>query len=105
MCLGNAYENAHAEAFNATLKRQEINVNVYENPIESKLSIMEFRAKHSVIRPHSSNGGLTPVMMGFKQGIYSDSFLPSYPQFESYPQRKKKEAKKKESTAIYMYSY
>ena len=60
MCVGNAYENAHAESFNATLKRQEINLNCYSSKEESANGIFAFVYKYKSIRPHTSLGGLTP---------------------------------------------
>lgn len=61
MCVGNAYENAHAESFNSTIKRQEINISDYDNKEESASSIFNFIEKYNTIRPHSSIGDLTPV--------------------------------------------
>ncbi len=61
MCVGNVYENAHAEAFNGTVKRQEINISDYDNKNESAVSIFNFVDKYNTIRPHSSLGGLSPV--------------------------------------------
>jgi putative transposase len=61
MCVGNAYENAHAESFNKTLKRQEINISEYDSKEESAESIFEFIELYNSYRPHSSLGGMTPV--------------------------------------------
>lgn len=61
MCVGNAYENAHAESFNSTVKRQEINISDYESKEESAWSIFNFIDKYNSIRPHSSIMNLTPV--------------------------------------------
>ena len=61
MCVGNAYENAHAESLNGTIKRQEINISDYDNKNESALSIFSFISKYNSIRPHSSLEGLTPI--------------------------------------------
>jgi transposase InsO family protein len=61
MCVGNAYENAHAESLNKTLKRQEINVSQYESKEESALSIFRFLHLYNSYRPHSALGGLTPI--------------------------------------------
>lgn len=61
MCVGNAYENAHAESFNKTLKRQEINISSYDSKEESAKSIFRFIDLYNSYRPHSSNGGMTPV--------------------------------------------
>lgn len=61
MCIGDAYENAHSESFNATLKRQEINLNEYRTKEESARSIFAFVEKYTSIRPHSSIGMLTPL--------------------------------------------
>ncbi len=60
MCVGNAYENAHAESFNGTIKRQEINISDYDNKDESAESIFNFIDKYNSIRPHSSLQNLTP---------------------------------------------
>lgn len=88
MCKGNAYQNAFAESFNSSLKRQEINVNEYENLQEAKESILNFRKKYIAIRPHSSLGGLTPKKFAEE----------NFPEFSTYPhnsQRKKKRSKKR----------
>jgi transposase InsO family protein len=61
MCVGNAYENAHAESFNKTIKRQEINISDYDSKEESAESIFRFIDLYNSFRPHSSLGGLTPV--------------------------------------------
>lgn len=61
MCTGNAYENAHSESFNATLKRQEINLNSYPSKKASARGIFDFVHKYRTMRPHSSLGGLTPL--------------------------------------------
>jgi putative transposase len=60
MCVGSAYENAHAESFNSTIKRQEINASDYESKEESAQSIFDFIEKYNSIRPHSSIKDLTP---------------------------------------------
>ena len=66
MCVGNAYENAHAESLNKTLKRQEINISDYESKEESWESIFKFiEIYNSMI--HSSLGGMTPIE--FKKSI------------------------------------
>lgn len=61
MCVGNAYENAHSESWNKTVKRQEINVSDYESKEESALSIFSFVKKYNIYRPHSALGNKTPV--------------------------------------------
>jgi len=61
MCVGNAYENAHAESLNKTVKRQEINISDYDNKEESAVSIFRYIDVYNNYRPHSSIGNLTPV--------------------------------------------
>ena len=61
MCVGNAYENAHAESFNGTIKRQEINISEYDDKYESAKSIFNYIDKYNTIRPHSSLQGLSPI--------------------------------------------
>lgn len=61
MCVGNAYENAHAESFNKTVKTQEINISDYDNKEESAVSIFRYIEVYNNYRPHSSIGNMTPV--------------------------------------------
>ncbi len=61
MCVGNAYENAHAESLNKTVKRQEINISDYDNKEESAISIFRYFEVYNNYRPHSSIGNMTPV--------------------------------------------
>jgi transposase InsO family protein len=61
MCVGNAYENAHAESFNKTIKRQEINISDYESKQESAESIFKFIDIYNDYRVHSALGNMTPV--------------------------------------------
>jgi putative transposase len=69
MCVGNAYENAHAESFIKTMKRQEINISDYETKEESAKSIFRFIDMYNSFRPHSSLGGLTPVEFRMAQNM------------------------------------
>lgn len=61
MCLGDAYENAHSESFNRTLKRQEINIQDYQSKEQATESILKFIKLYTVLRPHSPLGMLTPA--------------------------------------------
>jgi putative transposase len=72
MCVGNAYENAHAESFNKTIKRQEINISEYDSKEESAKSIFRFINIYNSYRPHSSLGGMTPVEFRMAQKRITD---------------------------------
>jgi putative transposase len=61
MCVGDVYGNAHAESFNKTLKRQEINISEYDSKEESAESIFRYVDLYNSYRPHSSIGGMTPI--------------------------------------------
>ena len=61
MCKGNAYENAHSESFNKTIKRQEINIHQYQSKEESAESIFRFIEIYNTYRPHSALGGMSPL--------------------------------------------
>jgi transposase InsO family protein len=61
MCVGNVYENAHAESLNKTIKAGEINLSEYESKAESISGIFSFIEKYNSIRPHSSLGGMSPL--------------------------------------------
>ena len=67
MCVGNAYENAHAESFNKTVKRQEINIADYDSKEESAISIFKYIEVYNNYRPHSSIGNMTPV--GYRMAL------------------------------------
>ena len=66
MTVGNVYENAHAESLNGTYKRQEINVNEYENKQSAAASLFRFRNIYNTQRPHSSLGNLSPQAFRIK---------------------------------------
>jgi putative transposase len=61
MCVGNVYENAHAEALNGTIKREEINISDYSTMEESARSIYEYVKKYNQMRPHYALGDLSPI--------------------------------------------
>ena len=61
MCVDNVYENAHAESFNSTIKRQVINISDFDCKEESAESIFQFIILYNSYRPHSSLGGMTPI--------------------------------------------
>ena len=61
MCVGDVYANAHAESFNKTIKRQEINISDYDNKEESAISIFKYIDLYNNYRPHSSIENMTPV--------------------------------------------
>jgi putative transposase len=72
MCVGNVYENAHAESFNKTLKRQEINISSYDSKDESARSIFRFIDLYNSYRPHSSIGGMTPIEFRMTQKRFTE---------------------------------
>lgn len=61
MCVGNVYENAHAESLNKTIKAGEINLSDYDSKEESGDSIFGFINKYNTIRPHSALNGMSPA--------------------------------------------
>jgi len=61
MCVGNVYENAHAESLNKTIKAGEINLSEYESKEESAKCIFSFIEKYNTIRPHSALGGMSSL--------------------------------------------
>ena len=61
MTVGNAYENAHAESLNKTIKYKEININEYDSIEEAKIRIGIYIHNYNTIKPHSSLNYMTPV--------------------------------------------
>ncbi len=61
MCVGNVYENAHAESLNGTIKREEINISEYTSLQEAAYSIFNYADKYNNIRPHSGINDHTPM--------------------------------------------
>jgi len=62
MTLGNAYENAHAESLNKTVKRQEINISEYPDKAAAAQSIFCYRELYNNVRPHSALGMIAPAV-------------------------------------------
>ena len=60
MCRGNAYENAHAESLNKTIKYKEINLSDYQSFEEAQKSIFRFIHLYNTLKPHSALGWMTP---------------------------------------------
>jgi putative transposase len=61
MCVGNAYENAHAESLNKTVKYGEINISDYDTVQEAASGIFLFAERYNSVRPHSAHEGLSPL--------------------------------------------
>ena len=58
---GYPYDNAAMESFNASLKKEEVNLKSYNDYNEAKLAIFEYiESWYNLRRIHSSNGYLTP---------------------------------------------
>ena len=61
MCVGNVYENAHAESLNKTIKAGEINMSDYDSKEESGFSIFGYVNKYNTLKPHSAHNGMSPA--------------------------------------------
>jgi putative transposase len=61
MCVGNVYENAHAESLNKTIKAGEINMSDYDSKEESGASIFGYVNKYNTLKPHSAHNGMSPA--------------------------------------------
>ena len=61
MCVGNVYENAHAESLNKTIKAGEINISEYDSLEESGISIFSYINKYNTLKPHSAHNGMSPA--------------------------------------------
>ena len=61
MCIGNSYENAHAESLFKTIKYQELNISEYKNETDMVNKLFLYIEKYNTRRPHSSLGGMSPL--------------------------------------------
>lgn len=73
MCVGNVYENAHAESLNGTIKREEINISDYTDVEEAAASIFSYIEKYNTIRPHSALRDLSPLEFILEKKIKKSS--------------------------------
>lgn len=64
---GSPWQNAYGESFNATLRRECLNRELFHSVIEARVKTERWRQRYNGRRPHSSLGYLTPVE--FRDGV------------------------------------
>ena len=57
---GAPWQNAYTESFNARLRDEFLNVELFSSKLEAKVLSAEHRENYNHHRPHSSLGGMTP---------------------------------------------
>ncbi len=64
---GSPWQNAYGESFNATLRRECLNRELFYGVLEARIKTDRWRRRYNVKRPHSALGYLTPVQ--FREGV------------------------------------
>jgi transposase InsO family protein len=64
---GSPWQNAYGESFNAILRRECLNRDLFHSMLEARIKTELWRRKYNERRPHSSLGYLTPVQ--FRDGV------------------------------------
>ena len=64
---GSPWQNAYGESFNAILRRECLNREVFHSVLEARVKTESWRRRYNERRPHSSLGYRTPVQ--FRDGI------------------------------------
>jgi len=64
---GSPWQNAYGESFNATLRRECLNRELFYGVLEARVKTESWRRRYNERRPHSSLGYRTPVQ--FRDGI------------------------------------
>lgn len=62
---GKPWQNGSNESFNGTLRNECLDAELFGSLMEAKVVISAWRAKYNQLRPHSSQGYITPEMAYF----------------------------------------
>ncbi|MFP6598153.1 MAG: transposase, partial [Candidatus Hydrogenedentota bacterium] len=58
---GSPWENGYIESFNARLRDELLNGEIFETLLEAKVLIERWRFHYNTVRPHSALGGRPPA--------------------------------------------
>ena len=58
---GSPWENGYIESFNARLRDELLNGEIFETLLEAKVLIERWRIHYNTVRPHSALGGRPPA--------------------------------------------
>jgi putative transposase len=72
-----AIDNIYIERFWRTIKQQEVYLNEYSSPRETRQRIAAFIHCYNYFRPHQSLGGKTPLYQGVRPLRFED-IIPKY---------------------------
>ncbi|HDL86101.1 MAG TPA: transposase [Candidatus Acetothermia bacterium] len=59
--IGSPRQNAYGESFDATLRRECLNQELFHSLVDAKVKTERWRRRYNEVRPHSALGYLTPV--------------------------------------------
>ena len=59
---GSPWENGYIESFNARLRDELLNGEIFETLLEAKVLIERWRVHYNTVRPHSALNGRPPIV-------------------------------------------
>ena len=97
---GSPWQNAYGESFNATLRRECLNRELFYGVLDARVKTQRWRKQYNEQRPHSSLGYLTPVQ--FRDGVRITLLERGRPSTHQRTQEIEKERRAKKTAGLYL---
>jgi putative transposase len=97
---GSPWQNAYGESFNAILRRECLNRELFYGVLEARVKTETWRRRYNERRPHSSLGYLTPVQ--FRDGVRNPLLERGRPSTHHRSREIEKERQAKEKADLYL---
>jgi putative transposase len=97
---GSPWQNAYGESFNAILRRECLNRELFYGVLEARVKTETWRRRHNERRPHSSLGYRTPVQ--FRDGVRVPLLERGRPSTHHRSREIEKERQAKEKVDLYL---
>jgi len=97
---GSPWQNAYGESFNAILRRECLNRELFYGVLETRVKTESWRRRYNERRPHSSLGYLTPVQ--FRDGVQISLLERGRPSTHHRSREIEKERRAKKKANLYL---
>jgi transposase InsO family protein len=97
---GSPWQNAYGESFNAILRRECLNRDLFHSVLEARVKTQLWLREYNEERPHSSLGYLTPVQ--FRDGIQIPLLAHGHPSCHQRSREIAKERQAKKRADLYL---